>query len=69
MSKELLQRSFIHGEHDAFKEHLETNPEHQNLDGSLEQGIKLVMSRRRTMSDVAPTLIILLQNGAKLARN
>ena len=65
----LLYASFIHGKHDAFKEHVEKNPEHQNLYGSLKRGIELVISRRRTMSDVAPTLIILLQNGAKLAHD
>ena len=57
------------GKHDAFKEHVENNPEHQNLYGSLKRGIELVISGRRTMSDVAPTLIILLQNGAKLAHD
>ena len=66
----LLYRSFMHGEHDSFKEHMENpNPIHQNFDGSLAEGIELVISRRRTLSDVAPTLIILLKNGAKLARN
>ena len=61
----LLQASFMHGEHETFKEHVENNPEHQNLYGSLKRGIELVISKRRTMSDVAPTLITLLQNGAQ----
>ena len=65
----LLYASFRDGKHDAFKEHVENNPVHQNFFGSLAHGIKLVMSNKRTLSDVAPTLIILLQNGAKLARN
>ena len=68
-TQKLLYHSFMHGEHDPFKEHLETNPVHLNLDGSLKQGIELVMSRKRTLSDVAPTLIILLQNGAKWAHD
>ena len=61
----LLQTSFMHGEHDAFKEHMKNNPARQNFYGRLKQGIELVISKRRTMSDVAPTLIILLQNAAK----
>ena len=66
-AQKLLHQSFMHGEHDSLKEHLENNPEHQNFYRSLEQGIELVTSGRRTMSEVAPTLIILLQNGAKWA--
>ena len=65
----LLDASFMHGQHDAFKEHMENNPVHHNLDGSLADGIELVMSKKRTLSDVAPTLIILLQNGAKWNRD
>ena len=61
----LLCASFKHGEHEAFKEHVENIPVQQNFDGSLAQGIELVMSKTKTVSDVAPTLIILLQNGAK----
>ena len=61
----LLDASFLHGEHDAFKEHLENNPVRQDFNGTLKQGIELVVSRTRTMSDVAPTLKVLLQNGAK----
>ena len=65
----LLHASFMHGEHDTFKEHMKNNPVHQNFYGRLKQGIELVISGRRTMSDVAPTLITLLQNGAKLAHD
>ena len=65
----LLDASFMHGQHDEFKEHMENNPVHHNLDGSLADGIELVMSKKRTLSDVAPTLEILLQNGAKLAHD
>ena len=61
----LLRASFKHGEHEAFKEHLENIPVQQNFDGSLAQGIELVLSKTKTVSDVAPTLMILLQNGAK----
>ena len=67
-TQELLYASFIHGQHDAFREHMENNPVQQNFYGRLKQGLKLVISGRRTMSDVAPTLIILLQNGAKVDR-
>ena len=62
----LLHASFMDGEHDPLKERMENNPVQQNFYESLKQGIELVISDRRTMSDVAPTLIILLQNGAKL---
>ena len=61
----LLRASFKHGEHEAFKEHVENIPVQQNFNGSLAQGIELVMNKSKTVSDVAPTLIILLQNGAK----
>ena len=67
-TQELLYASFIHGQHDAFREHMENNPVQQNFYGRLKQGLKLVISCRRTMSDVSPTLIILLQNGAKVDR-
>ena len=66
-AQKLLHQSFMLGELDAFKEHLKNNPEHQNFYGSLEQGIELVISGKRTMSEVAPTLMTLLQNGAKWA--
>ena len=65
----LLLAAFIHGEHDAFKEHLNKNPVHQNFDRSLADGLELVINGTRTLSDVAPTLIILLQKGAKLAHD
>ena len=68
-SQTLLHASFIHGENETFKEHMENNPEHSNFDGSLSDGIELVISGRRTMSDDVSTLIKFLQNGAKVARN
>ena len=37
----------------------------QDLDGSLALCIELVISKKQTMSDVAPTLKMLLQYGAK----
>ena len=67
-TQKLLYASFIHGQHDAFREHMENNPVQQNFYGRLKQGLKLVINCRRTMSDVAPTLIMLLQNGAKVDR-
>ena len=65
----LLHASFMCGKHKAFKEHVENNPVHNTFDGSLAHGINLVMSKERNLSDVAPTLTILLQNGAKLAHD
>ena len=61
----LLLASFRHAEHKAFKEHMDDNQVQQNLDGTLAYGIKLVTNKKRTMSDVAPTLKMLLQYGAK----
>ena len=61
----LLDASFTLGEHDVFKEHLENNPVRQDFKGVLKEGIELVLSKTRTMSDVAPTLKVLLENGAR----
>ena len=65
----LLYASILHDEDDALQEHLENNPVKQNYDGTLKQGIELVLSKTRTMSEVAPTLKVLLQNGARWGRN
>ena len=65
----LLQHSYLRGEHKAFKEHMESNLVKQTFDESLEYGINLVTTTARTLSEVAPTLIILLQNGAKWDRD
>ena len=64
-TQKLLDASFRHGDHDAFKEHMETNPVRQDFKGALTQGIELVLNKTRTMSDVEPTLMVLLQNSAK----
>ena len=61
----LLLASFRHAKHKSFKKHMDDNVVQHNFDGSLAYGIKLVMSIKRSMSDVAPTLKILLQYGAK----
>ena len=61
----LLDASFLHGKHDVLKEHLENNPVHPDFKGALKQGIELVLNRTRTMSEVAPTMKVLLQNGAR----
>ena len=61
----LLLASFRLAEHKALKEHMNDNQVQQNLDGTLAYGIKLVTNKKRTMSDVAPTLKMLLQYGAK----
>ena len=67
-AKELLDRSYMLGEHEALKEHMEHNPVQQTLVGSLEYGMELVTSKTRTMSEVAPTMKMLLRNGAKWDR-
>ena len=67
-TQKLLDRSYIRGEHKALKKHMENNPLGQTFDRSLKYGIKLVTRKTRTMSEVAPTLITLLQNGAKWNR-
>ena len=64
-AKELLDHSYMFGEHEALKEHMEHNPVQQTLVGSLKYGMELVMSKNRTMSEVAPTMKMLLWNGAK----
>ena len=67
-AKKLLDHSYMLGEHEALKEHMEHNPVQQTLVGSLEYGMELVTSKTRTMSKVAPTMKMLLRNGAKWDR-
>ena len=64
----LIRAALHHGEHKAFKEHLENNPVCLNFARSLTYGIHLVTNNVRQVSDVAPTLTILLQYGAKWNR-
>ena len=64
-TQKLLDASFRHGEHDAFKEHMANNEVREDFKGALTQGIELVLNKTRTISDVEPTLMVLLQNGAK----
>ena len=62
----LLAASFLSGEQDAFKAHLESNPIRSEwFDEILRHGIKLVTKKRQTISDITPTLKILLKYGAK----
>ena len=61
------RHSSMHGELDAFK--LENNPVYQNFCRSLKQCIELVISRKRTMSDVAPKMTMLLQDCTNLAHD
>ena len=68
-TQKLLQASFRRGKHNAFKKHMENNPVCQDFNGALKQGIELAMSKTRTMLDIAPTLQVLLQNGAKWGPN
>ena len=65
----LLLASFRHAEHKAFKEHMDDNQVYHTFDGTLAYGIKLVTNKKRTMSDVAPTLKMMLQHGAKWDRD
>ena len=67
-AKELLDHSYMLGEHEALKEHMENNPVRQTFVGSLEYGMELVTSKTRTMSEVAPTMKMLLRYGAKWDR-
>ena len=64
----LFLAALHHGEHKEFKEHLEKNPMCQNFAGFLRYGMHLVTKNVRQVSDVAPTLTILLQYGAKWNR-
>ena len=64
-----LPNKQIQTEHNACKEHMKNNPVHLKFSRSLKQCIELVISRRRTMSDVAPKMIMLLRDGAKLAHD
>ena len=48
---------------------MENNLLQQSIDASLQHGMALVMNKTRTLSDVAPTLINLLQNDAKWDRD
>ena len=68
-TQKLLHASSIHGEHDAFNEHMENIPVYQNFCRSLKHCIELVISRKRTMSDVAPKMRMLLQDCTKLAHD
>ena len=61
----LLVAGLKHGEHKAFKEQMENNPVSQNFECCLAYGLELVTNNVRQLSDVAPTLITLLQYGAK----
>ena len=63
----LLYASYKQGKHDAFITYLKSNPTVQTLwfNNSLCKGLQLVSSKKRTLSDVLPTLTILLQYVAK----
>ena len=63
----LLYASYRQGKYDAFSAYLESSPTVQPLwfNNSLCKGLQLVSSKKRALSDVLPTLTILLQYGAK----
>ena len=66
-ANKLLNASYRQGKHDAFIAYLESSPTVRPMwfDKSLCKGLTLVSSKKRTLSDVLPTLTILLQYGAK----
>ena len=62
----LREASFLNGEHDAFKAHLESNPISPKwFSQSMHRGIQLVTNKMRTITDMAPILMILLKYGAE----
>ena len=61
----LLAASFLSSEQDALKAHLESNPIRPEwFDEILRYGIQLVTNKKQTISDITPTLKILLKYGA-----
>ena len=57
---------FHNADHNSFKVHLESNPVRQyTLDRCMLLGFENVQKENRTLSDVAPTLKLLLKSGAK----
>ena len=64
-TRTLFRAALKHGKHNSFKEHLENNPAYHDFAFCLEYGIHLVTEQIQQMSDVAPTLTMLLQHGAK----
>ena len=66
-TNKLLYASYRQGKHQAFTAHLESSPAVQPMwfNTSLCKGLQLISSKKRTLSDVLPTLTILLQYGAK----
>ena len=62
----LFEDSIFKDAHDAFEEHLDKDPVEQNiLDRCLMSGLKIVQKQERELSQVAPTLQLLLKHGAK----
>ena len=61
-----LRTALLHGKHDEFKAFLESNPVDANwVINSLRYILKLVTNKDRTISEITPTLRILLQYGVK----
>ena len=62
----LYEASFLNGEHEAFKLYFERNLIRPKLvNKSLHHVVELITSQDRTLSDLTPTLRILLRNGVK----
>ena len=65
-TREFLETCFLNADHKALNEHLLKNPVQQrNFEGCLSRGLQFVQWREKTLSHVAPSLILLLQSGAK----
>ena len=66
----LFEDSFFNNAHDAFEVHLDKDPVEQNmLDRCLMSGLQFVQNRKRELSQVTPTLQLLLKFGAKWINN
>ena len=62
----LRDMSFHDGEHEAFKLYFESHPIHPTwVIKSLHHAVELLTSQDRTLSDITPTVRILLKNGVK----
>ena len=63
-----LETCALDGDHKALEEHLENNlVQQRDLDRCLLRGLRVVQRKKRELSDVAPSLTLLLQSGAKHA--
>ena len=65
-----LDTCVLDADHKALKEYLVNNPVQQNdLDRCLLRGLQIVQLKERAFPQVAPSLTLLLQSGAKWSRD